>query len=231
VARQRWRVEEKRVIGAAGSGHAGKRFGILLITGLLAIPALTGIAKAGPRQQQQRPAQAQQNQVQNQQQQQNRVQQLIADVYVNKFQNTLGLSDEQFLRVGTSIRQFIQTQFRVANQRNILNQRRTQLLEQTDPPEAEVRQLSEDTAQLQRTVGNMETNFVARIQAELTNRQILLVRDFNSRFFEEELPKLIETVRAEVEARGRTTRPNANRQQNNPSLPGNALRQNRQGQN
>jgi hypothetical protein len=207
-----------------------KRFGTVLMMGFLAIPALTGIAEAGPRQQQQRLAQAQQNQGLNQQQQkQNQVQQLIADIYVNRFQNTLGLSDEQFLRVGTFIRQFIQQRFRAANQRNILNQRRTQLLEQTDPPEAEVRQLSQDTAQFERNVGNMESTFISKIQAELTPRQILLVRDFNSRFIEEELPKLIESVRAEVEARGQGPRANTNRQQNNQALPGSTLRQNRQG--
>jgi hypothetical protein len=198
-----------------------KRFGTILMTGLLAILGTTGIAEAGPRQrQQERLAQQQQNQpVNQQQQQQNQVQQLIADVYVNRFQSTVGLSEEQFLKVGGFIRQFIQMRFRVANQRNMLNQRRTQLLEQADPSEAEVRQLSDETAQLERTVGNMETTFIAKIQAELTNRQILLVRTFNMQFFEEDLPRLIERVRADVAERGRPPRPNANGARNNRNAP------------
>jgi len=195
-----------------------KRFGAMIVMGFLALSVASGIAEAGPRQQR--------NQAQTPQQQQNQVQQLIELVYVNRFQNTVGLSDEQFLKVGTFIRQFIQMRFRIANQRNALIQRRTQLLEQADPPEADVRQLGEDTAQLERTVGNMESNFIAKIQAELTPRQILLVRTFNARFIEEELPRLIETVRAEVGARGRgqAARPNANgARRNNALTPADSL--------
>jgi len=202
-----------------------RRLGTIVVMGFLALPVASVIAEAGPRQQ--RLEQQQQKQAPNpQQQQQNQVQQLIADVYVNKFQSTVGLTDEQFLKVGTFIRNFIQMRFRVANQRNLLNQRRTQLLEQPDPPEAEVRQLGEDTAQLDRTVGNMETNFIAKIQAELTPRQRLLVPTFNARFFEEELPRLIETVRAEVGARqGQVVRPNANgARKNNAQAPVDSFR-------
>lgn len=189
-----------------------KRFGAMILLGFLAMPVASGIAEAGPRQQR--------NQAQTPQQQQNQLQQLITDVYVNRFQNTVGLSDEQFIKVGMFIRQFIQQRFRVANQRNVLNQRRAQLLEQADPPEEDVRQLGEDTAQLERQVGNMESNFIAKIQAELTPRQRLLVRTFNARFIEEELPRLIETVRAEIGARGQgqAVRPNANGARRNNAL-------------
>jgi len=206
-----------------------KRLGIILMTALLTIPAMAGIGVAGPRQQRQLQRQEAKAQQLTPEQQQNRVQQLIADVYVNRFQNGVGLSDEQFLKVGTFIRQFIQMRFRIANQRNTLNQRRTQLLEQPDPSETEVRQLSDDTAQFERTVGNMESVFLSKIQAELTPRQILMVPTFNKRFFEEDLPKLIETARAEFAARGQAppVRPNANAARNtksNAQAPADAFR-------
>jgi TolA-binding protein len=191
-----------------------KRFGTILMTGLLALLA------AGAE-----TARAAQSPAQTPQQQQNQVQQLIADVYVTRFNNSVGLNDEQFLKVASFVRQFIQMRFRVANQRSILSQRRSQLLEQPEPPEAEVRQLSDDTAQLERQAGNMESNFVAKVRAELTPRQVLLINEFNRRFFDEDLPKLIESVRAEVAASGR--RPAANGARNNrnaPLAPGDAFR-------
>ncbi len=173
----------------------------LVLVGVLAIAV--GVAEAKASQRADPPAQ--------QNQQQNQIQQLIADVYVNQFQSTVGLSEDQFLKVGTYIRNFIFLRFRIANQRDALNQRRARLLEQTDPSEADVRQLSEEMAQFDRTVGNQENQFIAKIQAELTPRQLLLVRPFNATFFEERLPRLIERARAQAAARGKTPgRPNGN---------------------
>jgi len=152
---------------------------------------------------------------------QDRALQLIADVYVTQFQSTVGLNEEQYLRVGMPVRQFVLSRFRVANQRAALNQRRAELLALSDPSQAEVQKLSDDIAQFERRASNTENDFITRIRSELSPRQVLLVLEFNKSFFQEKLPQLLERARAEAASRGQTARPNrpnANRGKN-PAPP------------
>jgi hypothetical protein len=153
-----------------------------------------------------------------QQNQNNRAQQLIIDVYLQNFRREIDLSEDQWLKVGQPIRNFIQTRFRVANQRAQLNQRLMELVSQANPSETEVRQLKEDLAQLELTASRAQNNLLNRLSADLSPKlsplQEVKVIAFNTTFFEEQLPRLLERVREEVAARGQAPqqqRPNANK--------------------
>lgn len=153
-----------------------------------------------------------------QQNQNNRAQQLIIDVYLQNFRKEIDLSEDQWLKVGVPIRNFIQTRFRVANQRVQLHQRLADLLTQANPSETEVRQLKDDLAQLEQTASRAQNNLLNRLGADLSPKlsplQELKVMDFNKTFFEEQLPRLLERVREEAAARGQApqqARPNANK--------------------
>ena len=148
--------------------------------------------------------------------------QLISDVYVANFRSTIEMSDDQYLKIGNFLREFIRNRFRVANQRVLLNQRRTELLGQSDPSEAEVQRLGNDLAQLERNAANFENNFQTRIATELSPKQVLLVMQFNKTFFEQRLPQLLERARAEAQTRGQQAqpiRPNANKNKNKTTAP------------
>jgi hypothetical protein len=149
-----------------------------------------------------------------QQNQNNRAQQLIMDFYLSSFRSTVGLNEDQFLKVRPDVRQFIQNRFRVATQRSQLNQRLTELLSQANPSESEVQQLQEDLAQLELTAGRAQNNLINRVRPVLTARQVLMVLDYNKSFFEEQLPRLLERAREENAARGQApqqTGPNNNK--------------------
>jgi hypothetical protein len=153
---------------------------------------------------------------------QNQVQQLIMDLYVSQFQAEVQLSEDQFLRIGTFVRQFIQMRFRAANLKQNLDQRLNELLSQKDPSENEVQRLTEEKFQFERNVANSENNLLTRIRPELTARQVTLVFAFNKMFFEERLPQLLERARASVAPRGQ---PPAQRPNNRDAArPGDAFR-------
>jgi hypothetical protein len=166
------------------------------------------------------------------------LQRSVIMLYLSDLRNEVGLTEDQFLKAEPVIREFIQRRFRNANQRNNLEKRQGQLLNQPDASPAELQKLNEDFIQLDRQAGNWDTQFVNRLQGELSNRelslrQIVLLRDFNKRFFNEKLPTLVERIRSEnvVKGQQQQQRPAAARADQNrknpaqqPNGTGNTLR-------
>jgi len=153
-------------------------FMAIAIAGLLTMSALAQVTDVSPEQKQ-----AQQ------------IQQRIAELYVSDFRNEVQLTDDQFLKLGPNIRQFIMNRFKNAERRRDLTQQREQLLGQPNPSDADVQKLNEDTAQFERQSAMAEANFLGRIRSELTPRQQLLIPQFNRKFFDERLPDLLRRAR------------------------------------
>ena len=178
---------------------------IVVICGLLTVPAY-----ARTEAQEDVPREAPVEQAPLPENQARQLQQLIVDFYLSDFRREVTLSDDQFLALAPEIRRFMQMRFRVANQRRMLLERQNQMLKQPSLSDAEVRRLTEQQAQLDAEAGTLETRLIRRLRGQLTDRQILLVRPFNMRFFNETLPGLVERARDRATTRGqRPERPAA----------------------
>jgi hypothetical protein len=178
---------------------------IVVISGVLNVPAFAQTAAQGDV-----PREAPVEQTPLPENQARQLQQRIVDFYLSDFRREVELSDDQFLALAPEIRRFMQMSFRVANQRRALRERQNQMLKQPVLSEAEVQRLTEQQAQLDAEAGTLETRLIRRLQAQLTDRQILLVRPFNMRFFNETLPRLVERARDRATLRGqRPERPEA----------------------
>jgi hypothetical protein len=178
---------------------------IVVISGVLNVPAFAQTAA-----QENVPREAPVEQTPLPENQARQLQQRIVDFYLSDFRREVELSDDQFLALAPEIRRFMQMSFRVANQRRALRERQNQMLKQPVLSEAEVQRLTEQQAQLDAEAGTLETRLIRRLQAQLTDRQILLVRPFNMRFFNETLPRLVERARDRATLRGqRPERPEA----------------------
>jgi len=170
---------------------------------------------------------AQQNQIQRNQRQneiqQNReqLQQRIADFYLSDFRSAVELNEDQFFKLGPTIRQFIRMRFQAARQRQALNQQLNGLLQQPNPSEADVQKLSDERARIESEVGTMEAGFVNRLRSDLSARQLALVLQFNTTFFEQTMPKLLD--RAREAAASQQQRPNQNQNSRDPNRQGNAF--------
>ena len=147
------------------------------------------------------------------------IQQRITDIYISDFRGAVELSDEQFLKLSPTVREFIQMRFQAANVREELKRRQELLLSQPNPSEADFHKLSEEQARFENNQGTMETRFVTQLRSELSPRQIQLVRRFNTRFFEQRLPALLERARAAAASGDRPQRPAAAGRQNRGDLP------------
>lgn len=178
---------------------------IVVISGVLTVPAFAQTAA-----QEEVPPEAPVEQAPLPENQARQLQQRIVDFYLSDFRREVELSDDQFLALAPEIRRFMQMRFRVANQRRALLERQNQMLKQPVLSEAEVQRLTEQQAQLDAEEGTLETRLIRRLRAQLTDRQILLVRPFNMRFFGETLPGLLERARDRATLRGqRPERPEA----------------------
>jgi hypothetical protein len=213
-----------------------KRFGLLFtLAGLFALPALAEKTAAEPQQAVRpnvRAAQQQQSvppQRPNAQQQlQNQIRVTISDYYKRKFQEAVELSDEQFIKMSFFIQSFIDMRFNAAMRRDAINQRLEQLQGQPNPSESDVEELILQKTIVDNNFGNMENQFLNKIRPDLKPGQAVRVLTFNRKFFDEDLPGLIEQVRATTQQRLQEP---PNQRLNNPNRPGNALRGNRQGKN
>lgn len=134
------------------------------------------------------------------------LQQRIIDLYLSDFRREVDLSEDQFLALAPEIRRFIQMRFRAANQQRELRERQNQMLRQPNLSEADVQRLTEQQAQLDAEAATLETRLIRHLQTRLTDRQILQIRPFNMRFFNQRLPALVERARAQ-NARSRGERP------------------------
>jgi hypothetical protein len=220
-----------------------KRFRLLFtLAGLLVLPTLAEEAVAGPRQLRPNVRAAQQQQIDAQQrpnaqqQIQNQIRVTISDYYKKKFQEAVELSDEQTIKMSFFIQSFIDMRFNAAMRRDAINQRLEQLQAQPNPSESDVEELILQKTLVDNNFGNMENQFLNKIRPDLKPGQAVRVLTFNRKFFDEDLPGLIEQVRSTTQQRlqepqVRQNQNNQNQRQNNPNRPGNALRQNKQGQN
>ncbi|HET9216621.1 MAG TPA: hypothetical protein VFR18_06555 [Terriglobia bacterium] len=160
-------------------------------------------------------------------------------LYLADMKNELGLTDEQFLKAGPVIQQFIQMRFRNANQRKALGERQDRLLNEPNASQDDIKQLNNELTALDGQTESWDARFRRRLQAELvgrelSERQILMLRDFNRRFFNEKLPLLVEQIRSEnlIKGQGQQQRPAGARANQNrkgeaqPNGPANTLRGN-----
>jgi hypothetical protein len=200
-----------------------KRLGGLAIILLLSAPAFA--RQGGPRDLAGKGETLDQSQVQ--------LQRSVTQLYIFRLQSEVGLSDEQFVRSRQIIQNFIGMRFRMANTKKTLEERQVQLLSQPNASDADIKKLNEDVSRLDAETGTWEGRLVQRLQTELggdyqlSDRQILALRTYNKRFFNERLPNLVEQMRAGAPPRGQQ-RPNArgNQPPNQPTLPANTLRGN-----
>jgi len=109
--------------------------------------------------------------------------------------------------------------FQAARQRQALNQQLDGLLQQPSPSEADVQKLSDDRARIESEVGTMESGFVNRLRADLSARQLALVLQFNTKFFEQTLPGLLDRAREAAAQQ----RPNRNQIRRDSDRQGNAF--------
>jgi hypothetical protein len=205
-----------------------KRVGyVLAFVALFALPML-----AEPQQQVQRPNAQRGNA---DAPQPNGVQQRIAELYVSSFITEVELTDDQFLKIGNFVRQYIRRRFDMAQRREAINQQLDLLSSQASPSEEDVAALIDAKTRVDRNTGNAESVFLEEIRSTLTAKQIARFYSFNHAFFDERLPNLIERAREAAAQRGQgPARQNQNPQvqrPNNPNRRGNAIQQNRQGQN
>ena len=134
-----------------------KRVGLILILmGVLALPALSAEVEPRPQQQPQRPnVQAQQ---------QNQIQQLVADIYVGDFRQALDLNEDQFLKVNMLIRRFITMKFSMAARSLAIAQQLDRLSSLPNPSEEEVQALVMEKTTVDKNMGNMESMLLAKIR-------------------------------------------------------------------
>ena len=220
-----------------------KRSGLLVIfAAVLALCVFTEETAAEPQGQRanarggQQAAQPGQNPQQTPQaRMQNQMRVIISNFYSTKFREALELTDEQFIKMSFFIQSFIDMRFNAAMRRDAINRQLEQLQSQPNPSLEAVEELVAAKVVLDNNFGNMQNQFFQKIRPDLKPGQILKFLSFNTKFFEEDLPKLIEQARQNA-PQGRQeqapVRPNQqNQRQNDPNRPANALRRNQQGQN
>lgn len=212
-----------------------KRLGLLFgLVGFLALPAFAEEVAATPQAPVVRPnaqaAQPPQNQQPNPQQQlQNQIRVMISSVYAQRLREAAGLTDDQFLKMSFFIQSFIDGRFMAAMRRDNLNQRMEQFRSQPNRPPDVEEELILQQRQMDMNFGNMENQFLQKIRPDLKSGQALLIIAFNTKFFEEDLPDLIEQAREAAQRRQEqpAARPNLNNRQSqpqtNPARPGNAI--------
>src|SRR5688572_3063447 len=149
------------------------------------------------------------------QQKQGPLQQSIIALYLSDLKNEVGLTDEQFISVEPIVRRFIVQRFNNANQRQMLDARKDQLLNQPNPSPADLQQLNDELTKLDNNHGTWKSRFMQNLLPPLTEYQRIRARDFNDMFIDEKLPALVENFRAESAARGMQERPAAGRANQN----------------
>jgi len=175
---------------------------------VVAIGAMAGIAFAqGPR--------ALAGRQEPVQQKQGPLQQSIIALYLSDLRGEVGLTDEQFISVEPIVRQFIRQRFSIANQRQMLDARKEQLLNQPNPSPADLQTLNDELAKLDNNHGTWKSRFMQMLRPQLTEYQRTRTRDFNDRFIDEKLPALVDNFRAQNPARGVQERPAAVRANQN----------------
>jgi hypothetical protein len=124
--------------------------------------------------------------------------------------------------------------FRFANTRKTLDERQAQLLSQPNASNADIQKLNEEVSKLDADTATWEGRLVQRLQTELggeyqlSERQILALRTYNRRFFNERLPNVLEQMRAGAAPRGQQRSGARGNQpsKNQSTLPANTLRGN-----
>lgn len=163
------------------------------------------------------------------------LQRSVTQLYIFRLQSEVGLTDEQFVKSRQIIHNFIGLRFRIANTRKNLDERQTQLLSRPNASDADIQRLNEDASRLDADTATWEGRLVQRLQAELgadyqlSERQILALRNYNRKFFNERLPSLVEQMRAGAPPKGQQRPANARGNQpskNQSTLPANTLRGN-----
>jgi len=198
------------------------RFGAILV---MLLCSASAFAQAGPRDLA--------GQTEALEQPQGQLRRSVTQLYIFSLKDEVGLTDEQFARAMHIIQNFIRMRFENANTRKTLDERQNQLLRQPDASEADIQKLNEEVTKLQAETGTWEGRMVRRLQAELgdhqlSDRQILALRSYNRKFFNERLPTLVDQMRAgNTPPRGQRPGARGNPPPNNQTtLPANTLRGN-----
>lgn len=191
---------------------------IAAVAGLLTMPAFGQVDPVDAEPTEQREARPEAAQAQPVQQQ--RIQQQITDLYVSDFRNDVQLSDDQFLKLNSGIRNFMRMQFETARRRQAFKQQIDQLMNQPNPSETDVQRLIDAKNQFDREAATSETRFLTRIGNELSPAQKVRVMEFNRKFMGEKLPGLIQ------QARDRSVNPAAVRKGNQKQVPAPVVRPN-----
>lgn len=124
-----------------------------------------------------------------------RIQRSIEDFYIVNFSSAIGPSEQQQMTLFPILRQYVARRFMLAQQRAELTQEIDQLLAQR-PSDAEVQKILDRRTELDTQALRAEQMFRNRVIPNLTPVQRLRVLDFQMKFFEETLPRLIEQARA-----------------------------------
>jgi hypothetical protein len=166
------------------------RFGAILV---MLLCSSSAFAQAGPRDL------AGQNETL--EQPQGQLRRSVTTLYIFSLKDEVGLTDEQFMKALPTIQNFIRMRFENANTKKTLDERQNQLLRQPDASEADIQKLNEEVTKLEGETGTWEGRMVRKLQAELgdrqlSDRQILALRSYNRKFFNERLPTLLEQMRA-----------------------------------
>ena len=177
-----------------------KRIGMIVI--LIAAMAGMAFAQAGPRD-----LTGPEN-VQQQKQAQAPLQQSIIALYLSDFRREVELTEDQFINVVPIVRNFIQQRFRIANERQSLDDRKSKLLSQPNPSPTELQELNNLLTKQGSASGSWKTRFMLQLQPHLTDLQRVRAYDFDDRFMSEKLPALVEKFRADnAAARGAQSKP------------------------
>ena len=148
----------------------------------------------------------------------------IANFYISEFRKEVQLTDDQFIRINSFIQQFINMRFRAAMARENLSQRIEQLRSQPSPSVDDIAALTIEKATVDGTYAKLEPDFLGKIRADIRGNQVLLVLAFNEKFFEKQLPNLLQQARAVAAQRGQNpARPNLNNPRN--QIPTEAFRE------
>jgi hypothetical protein len=139
---------------------------------------------------------------------------VITDFYVSEFRNGFSLSDEQFIKLNPPLRRFMMQRFKLAIEKANVNQQIERLAATPNPPGDEVDMLLMEKSRIDRQMVNAEQALLEMIRVDLSPQQMLKVSQFNKRFFEDQLPKLIEQAKNNPRPQPPPDRPNQAKQQN-----------------
>jgi uncharacterized protein (DUF305 family) len=145
---------------------------------------------------------------------------VITDFYISEFRNAFGLTDEQFIKLNPPLRRFMMQRFQLALEKANVDQQmdRMATTQNVSPEEADL--LLMEKTRIERQMVNVEQRLLEMIRPDLSPQQQIKVAQFNKKFFDEQLRKLIEKAReAPRPGQPPQDRPNQNKQQNNPRRP------------